>query len=83
MLQFQLKYQYLDPSGQNSMSRPNCNKAEAESRVIYNTVLLKKGKKKVCKENVNDVLGLFTPAKELVQGEVSGRKDGQFGVFFR
>lgn len=58
------------------MSRPNCNKAEAESRVIYNTVLLKKGKKKVCEENVNDVLGLFTPAKELVQGEVSGRKEG-------
>lgn len=69
----------LDPNGQTSMLRPNCNTAEAES----NTVLLKKGKNKVGEESVNEVLSHFTPAKELVEGEVPGRKEGQFDLFFR
>lgn len=67
------KNQYLDPSGQTSMLRLNCN-TETESKVVCNTVLLKKGKKKVGEESVNEVLS--SPLQSC-QGPCTGRCPGE------
>lgn len=69
VLQFQLKNQYLDPSGQMSMLRLNCNMPETESKVACNTALLKKVKK-VDEESVTEVLSLSLHS---CQGPCTGR----------